>query len=342
MSYGGEVSERFKGLDARGIWESVPDAMLLVDETGTIRVANLEAERLFGYHESLSGRSIESLVPPSVAGLHHELRAEFHEAPHRRSMAAGQRLEAMRADGVTFPAQVSLAPLGDDLVIAAVRDVSDAVAAEERIVDSARRRILAEDHERIAKDMHDMVIQELFALGMSLQASVSAIADPELTGRVEAGVAKLDEVIRTIRSLIFDIRSDSDRHHDLRTRIVDIATSLIPSLGFEPSVSFVGPVDQIPEDLHEHVLAVARESLTNVARHAEADAASIEVNATGGHVTIVVTDDGIGLPEEPARRSGHTNLAERARFTNGSFILETHPSGGTTVVWRSPWDPGDE
>ncbi len=257
-------------------------------------------------------------------------------------MAGGQRLEAVRADGSAFPVQISLAPLGDDLVIAAVRDVSDAVAAEERIVDNARRRILAEDHERIAKDMHDMVIQELFALGMSLQASVTAIPDPELASRVEAGVSKLDDVIRSIRALIFDIRSDGDSHYDLRTRIVEIATSLIPSLGFEPSVAFVGPVDRIPEDLHEHVLAVTRESLTNVARHAEADAASIEVNATDGYVTIVVTDDGIGLPEEPARRSGHTNLAERARFANGSFVLETHPSGGTTVVWRSPWQVDEE
>lgn len=330
------MTEPFEGLDARGIWESVPDAMLLVDRSGEILLANLEAERLFGYGEGFEGKTVEDFLPASMAEEHRGLRAEFHEEPRRRAMGAGMRLQATHADGSAFPVQISLSPLGDDLVIAAVRDVTHEVAAEERFVDAARRRMLAEDHERIAKDMHDTVIQELFALGMSLQASVSGISDPEQAAKVEAGVEKLDDVIRSIRSLIFDIRTDGRGRDDLRSRVVEIATSLIPSLGFEPSVAFVGPVDQIPEDLQEHVLAVARESLTNVARHADADAAAIEVNATDGQVVVTVSDDGVGIPAVPTRQSGHTNLADRARMAMGSFLVEAHPDGGTTVVWRSP------
>jgi len=329
------VTDSFEGLDARGIWESVPDAMLLVEATGSIRLANLEAGRMFGYDEGMVGITVDDLMPEHFATGHKALREGFQERPQRRTMGAGLRLEAMRADGSLFPVQISLSPLGPDLVIAAVRDVTDLAAAEERQIDSARRRILAVDHERIAKDMHDTVIQELFALGMSLQAAGATIHDPEQAARVEAGVNTLDDVIRSIRALIFDIRSEKQAN-DLRVRVVEIATSLIPSLGFEPSVSFQGTVDRVPEDLHEHVLAVARESLTNVARHAEASAASVDVTVREGAISVVVSDDGIGMPEQPSRQSGHTNLAERARMTRGSFWVAAHPEGGTTVEWRSP------
>jgi PAS domain S-box-containing protein len=331
------VAASFDDLDARGIWESVPDAMLLVESNGTVRLANSEAERMFGYHDGMAGLTVESLMPARYAAGHKALREGFHENPHRRAMGVGLRLDALRADGSEFPVKISLSPLGDDLVIAAIRDDTDAVAAEERQIDSARRRILAEDHERIAKDMHDTVIQELFALGMSLQAASATIRDPEQAARIESGVNTLDDVIRSIRALIFDIRSEADAD-DLRVRVVEIATSLIPSLGFEPSVAFHGPVDRVPAALHEHVLAVARESLTNVARHAEASAASVEVSVRDGTVTVVVSDDGIGMPEQPSRQSGHTNLAERARLTHGSFWVAAHPDGGTTVEWRSPID----
>ncbi|MEZ5166094.1 MAG: PAS domain S-box protein [Acidimicrobiales bacterium] len=330
------MSDLFEGIDARGVWESVPDAMLLVHRDGTIRLANLEAERMFGRPAGLVGVEVEALLPAGAGPAHAELRARFHDQPHRRTMGAGLRLEARREDGSTFPVQISLSPLGAQLVIAAVRDVSDVVAAEERLVDSTRRRILAEDHERIAKDMHDMVIQELFALGMSLQATVAGIEDPDQAARVEASVSTLDDVIRSIRALIFDIRHDHHRPDDLRVRVVEIATSLIPSLGFEPSVAFHGPVDDIPEAVQEHVLAVSRESLTNVARHAEATAAAIEVSARDGKVTVTVSDDGVGMPTEPIRRSGHTNLAERARLARGTFSVAAHPEGGTTVEWTSP------
>lgn len=333
------MTESLDGLDARGVWESVPDAMVLVDAAGQIRLANLQAELLFGYGEGLNELTVEALLPEAVAGHHRELRADFHAAPRRRSMGSGQRLQARHADGSLFPVQISLSPLDDELVIAAIRDVTDAVAAEERQIESARRRILAEDHERIAKDMHDNVIQELFALGMSLQASVGGIGDPEQAERVEAGVEKLDDVIRSIRRLIFGLRADSRDRDDLRSKVVGIATNLIPSLGFEPSVAFVGPVDQVPDALQDHILAVARESLTNVARHADAAAASIEVNATDGHVTVVVSDDGVGIPAVPTRQSGHTNMADRARMAHGRFSVERHPDGGTTVTWRSPLTP---
>ena len=134
-------------------------------------------------------------------------------------------------------------------------------------------------------------------------------------------------MIRSIRALIFDIRNDNEGD-DLRVRIVEIATSLIPSLGFEPSVSFHGAVDRVPEQLHEHVLAVARESLTNVARHAEASAAAIDVTVRDNTVTVMVSDDGVGMPDRSTRQSGHTNLAERAHLARGAFPSPPIPMVG--------------
>ena len=180
----------FDGIDARGVWESVPDAMLLVDRDGCVQLANLEADRVFGRPEGVTGIQVELLMPAALAERHVALRVDFHDEPRRRAMGSGRRLDALRGDGSTFPVQISLSPLGPDLVIAAVRDVTDLVAAEERQIDSARRRILAEDHERIAKDMHDTVIQELFALGMSLQATAGRIADPDQGRSEERRVGK--------------------------------------------------------------------------------------------------------------------------------------------------------
>jgi two-component system sensor histidine kinase DevS len=330
------VTDHLADFDGQHLWDSVPDAMLLVAQSGEILLANGEASRLFGFRESMNGVSVDTLVSAGAGVDHRSLRADFHAAPRRRAMGAGMRLEARRADGSTFPVQISLSPLGTDLAIAAVRDVSDMVASEELLVDSTRRRILAEDHERIAKDMHDNVIQELFALGMSLQAAVPSIADESTASRVEKAVSSLDEVILSIRSLIFDVRGGRSHQDGLRSRVVEVATSLIPSLGFEPSVSFDGPVDSVPESIQEHVVAVAREAMTNVARHASASAAAVSVQCRNGVVTVMVTDDGIGMPAEPKRRSGHTNLTARAREVEGTFVVDTHPDGGTRVSWSGP------
>ena len=310
--------------------------MLVVQRDGVICEANEEAARLFGYPDGLDGVVVEDLVPRSQVNGHSRLRKGFHDRPRRRVMGAGARLDARRADGTTFPAHISLAPLDDDRVIAAVRDMSEVVAFEDRLVDATRRRILAEDHERIAKNMHDTIIQELFALGMSLQATVPGISDQAQATRIEQAVGTLDDVIASIRTLIFDIRTDAGAREDLRVKLVEIATSLIPSLGFEPSVSFSGPVDAIPAELHDDLLAVARESLTNVARHAEATAAALEVAVTDERVTLRIIDDGVGMPAEPVRQSGHVNLTDRAKALRGSFAIRAHPDGGTTLEWSVP------
>ena len=326
-------------IDAPFLWEAAPDGMLLVDGDGTILAANTEAHRLFLFDVgALVGRSVDELVPDDVAPRHSSLRNGFQVAPRRRAMGIGQRLVGRRRDGTSTPVHVSLSPLGEGLTIAAVRDMTEHVAYENRLIESTRRRLLAEDHERIARDLHDTVIQELFALGMTLQSTVGRIGDAEVAGRIDASVDTLDDVIRSIRALIFEVNHTGPADGDtLRNEVVDIAASLTPSLGFEPSVSFHGPVETaIPARVHDHVRAVVREGLANVARHADATAATVTVTVADDLVTVRVSDDGVGVPIILERRSGLGNLADRALDVGGQCEWSGLPEGGTALRWTAP------
>ncbi len=330
-----------KDLAPIDIWDASPDGLLLVDVAGVIRAANDQAHALFGITDpDLVGMSVEALVPTDIAATHAALRAGFTDAPRRRPMGAGRGLSARRGD-LTFPVSIALSPLGHgDLTLAAIRDMSEHDAVEQRLVEATRRRLLAEDHERIARDLHDTVIQELFALGMSLQATLPFVTDDEVARRIDGSVSTLDEVIRSIRTLIFDMASGPSRDNTgLRARLVQIAATFTPSLGFEPSVTFRGPIDTgVPARLHDHCCAVVREGLANVARHAEAFAATCSVTISDDVVTIRVSDDGRGLPETAGRRSGLANLVDRAIEVDGTCEVTGDPDGGTMLRWAAPVD----
>lgn len=317
-----------------GAWDLVPDALIVVDPAGTIVDANDEACELFGSRQ-LIGRAVDTLVPDEHAPHHAARRENYHDSPRRRSMGAGTRLSLKRVDGTIVPAHIALSPLPGDHVLAAVRDVSEMVAAEHRLVDATRRRILAEDHERIARDLHDRIIQSLFALGMNLQAGLPS-TDPTSDERISDAVDTLDEVIRAIRDVIFDVRRAQPTDDSLRGRIIDVAAGFISSLGFEPAIELRGSLDDLESEVEEHILAVVRESLANVARHAAASSATVEVVATDDTVSIRISDDGRGLPQTVDRRSGHANLLARARLAGGEFHVATRPEGGTVVEWAAP------
>ncbi len=321
------------------VWTAAPDGMLLIDRSGTIRATNPEADRLFGRSAStLVGDSVEALLPTDQIENHVALRIGFNKTPRRRSMGAGHRLSGRRSDGTIFPVHIALSPLGESgFTIAAVRDMSEHAAFEDRLIESTRRRLLAEDHERIARDLHDTVIQELFALGMTLQATLGQITDDEVASRIDGSVATLDDVIHSIRALIFDIgHTDRPNEASLRSELVEVAASFTPSLGFEPAVSFRGPIDTaVPEKTNEHVVAVVREGLANVARHADATAASVTVAIADGLVSVRVSDDGQGMVPG-RRRSGLANLLDRAISLQGSCEVGSEPDGGTVLRWAVP------
>ncbi|GAB7100657.1 two-component system sensor histidine kinase [Thermobifida fusca] len=200
----------------------------------------------------------------------------------------------------------------------------------------AERLIVLEDRDRIAKDLHDVVIQRLFAIAMSLMSSVRRIEDDTVAQRIQQAVDDLDDTIRQIRSTIFALQHNTEGGPAwLRSRILDVVGAATESLGFSPGVRLDGPIDSaVPDSIAEHVLAVLREALSNVARHARASQADIVVQVDS-HVTLTVTDDGVGLPEQ-GRRSGLRNLAERAESLGGSFEAARRPEGGTMLRWQVP------
>ncbi|PZS35647.1 MAG: histidine kinase [Pseudonocardiales bacterium] len=193
------------------------------------------------------------------------------------------------------------------------------------------------DRDRIARDLHDLVIQRLFASGMQLESATRLMDSPEAQAKVHRVVGELDETILEIRSTIYALQSaERSVPASLRHRLLAVSGEAGELLGYPPTVRFDGLVDtRVPPDLAEQLVAVLRESLTNVARHAHAARTTASVQVGEHDVTLTVSDDGIGLPAG-GRRSGLLNLAERAAELGGMFSAEAREGGGTEIVWRAP------
>jgi PAS domain S-box-containing protein len=193
--------------------EAMPDGVVVTDTSGTIRLLNRRAEDLFGWSRAdLVGHPVEHLLPPDARTEHIRHRADFAAAPSTRPMGAGLELQGLRRDGSEFPVEISLSPMptaDSMLVVAAVRDVTERRAVEERALVAERELAQLEDRERIARELHDTVIQRLFATGMALQSMVSQVP-PDQAPRLEQAVDDLDETIREVRTAIFGLRSHLD------------------------------------------------------------------------------------------------------------------------------------
>jgi signal transduction histidine kinase len=198
---------------------------------------------------------------------------------------------------------------------------------------------LIEDRERIAADLHDTVIQRLFATGLALQGTVRAIPSPEVAARIESAVGDLDETIRQIRSTIFALQAPRVPGRSLRAEILGLATEAAASLRFEPQVQLAGPLDAaVDEEIGTQLLSVLREGLSNVVRHAHANRVEIIVAVDGSHVQARIYDDGVG-PGTGSRAGGRglENLSHRAESLGGHMHLSAGPDGrGTELTWQVP------
>jgi signal transduction histidine kinase len=200
--------------------------------------------------------------------------------------------------------------------------------------DSERLAVL-QDRDRIARDLHDLVIQRLYATGMSLQGAVPLITRPEVADRVSSAVDALDETIREIRSAIFSLQSHGDmKRNGLRAKILEVVEEMTAPLGFAPSLRLVGPLDEdVPGEAGEQLLVALREALSNAARHAGASSVDVTVDC-GSDLVLRVRDNGKGLGAG-SRRSGLANLAERASGLGGGLrVGPAEGGGGTDLEWR--------
>jgi len=216
-------------------------------------------------------------------------------------------------------------------------ELADARADQQRIV-------LLEDRDRIARDLHDHVIQRLFAIGLTVQSVASALGADDRAARLPRVVSDIDETIRQTRTTIFQLHGPlGPETGTVRARLLAVAAEVSPVLGFEAHVRFSGPIDAVvPEPVVEDLAAVLREALTNAARHAQASRVDVEVTTTTTELTIEVTDDGVGIGDT-RRSSGLANLRQRAEQRGGSLTLSrgvpkrSHPTNeGTCLRWTIP------
>ncbi|MEV6810683.1 GAF domain-containing sensor histidine kinase [Micromonospora sp. NPDC051296] len=224
----------------------------------------------------------------------------------------------------------------DDDVVLLGSFAGQAALAMERARGQEEREqlVVLEDRERIARDLHDVVIQRLFATGLQLQSAVPLAGRPELAKRVNAAVDDLDATIKDIRRTIFELRSPVSAA--LRTEIREAMEVAAESLGFRPRLELTGPIDSaVPDPIRPELTAVLREALSNAVRHAEASAVSVAVRVDATRLTLVVTDNGVGC-DPAAARGGLVNLRERAERHAGTFeVRPAHPHG-TELHWSVP------
>jgi PAS domain S-box-containing protein len=224
-----------------------------------------------------------------------------------------------------------------DLSIAAAFADQAALAVHlERAREDRERLVLVADRDRIARDLHDLVIQRLFAVGMGLQSAVGLLRDEQVAVKVSQVVDDLDATIREIRTVIFELGAPPPDQPSLRASVLDLAARYAEPLGFDPVVRFQGPVDLgVDPEVEDHLLAVLGEALANVARHASAGAAWVDLRVEDHTVQLLVEDDGVGIGT-PDHSSGLSNMARRAEEVGGAFEVGDRDGGGTRLVWSAP------
>jgi signal transduction histidine kinase len=203
-------------------------------------------------------------------------------------------------------------------------------------------RGVLEDRTRIAEDLHDLVIQRLFAVGLGLQAVSARVGSDAARQRVSAFIDDIDDTIRAIRQTIFSLQQPAEEAAGLRGEALRVVSEFTPALGFEPELTFEGPLDSVvPEKCVPEVLAVLREALSNIARHAHATTAGVTLTADprSWRLSLVVEDDGVGPGPDDLPGTGTATMAARARRLGGECRLERRDEGGARLRW---WGTLDE
>jgi len=282
---------------------------------------------------SLPGAVYQDRTPRSVG--------ELELGPHRFGpslvvpLRAGERtsgvLIAVREPGASSfeSTQLSVMASFADQAALALQ-----LAAQQR---AARELDVLGDRDRIARDLHDHVIQRLFAVGLSMQSTQRRTKSPELQRRLGESIEQMHEIVQEIRTAIFDLHGGAAGETGLRLRhrLHDAIAELTDDAPLHPTVSMSGTLDTVPAPLAEHVEAVVREAVSNVVRHARASTLSVSVSVKDDLLRILVADDGTGLPEGVSQ-SGLSNLRERAESSGGSFSIVTRPEGGVLLEWTAP------
>jgi signal transduction histidine kinase len=258
---------------------------------------------------------------------HHPPMQSFLGVPVRGREATGSLYVGEKYDGDEFT--------DDDerlaVALAAGAAVAiDNVTLQDRLEDFA----VLEDRERIAREIHDKIIQRLFTAGMTLQTTLPLVTRGEVADRINHAVDELDTTIRDLRNAIFALEAPTRR--GVRIDIFACTDDARGALGFSPELRIEGPVDLVVSDqIAENLLAVLQEALSNVARHADASHVDVLVSS-GADILLRVVDDGVGFPDHLRDGSGLRNMERRASALGGNFEVRPRTGDGTVVEWRVP------
>ncbi|MBC7267386.1 MAG: sensor histidine kinase [Streptomyces sp.] len=220
------------------------------------------------------------------------------------------------------------------------RDITQQLAAQAELAAVRTEREVQGDRDRIARDMHDLVIQRLFAGALTLQSALNRVGDrPQVADRVQRVVDDLDDTIKVIRSTIYALREQRQGPGGggLRARVVAVTDRAAEILGCTPALRMTGLLDtEVPAEHAEHLLAVLGEALSNAAKHAHATSVDITVEVTGTSLRLRVSDNGRGIDPAVTRRSGLANLRSRAEELGGTFTVAANHPAGAVLDWSIP------
>ncbi len=314
--------------------------------------AQISAIPHWPHGDGLLGEIIRSPHPVRVANVDADPRSAGYPAGHPhmhtflgvpirvRESVFGNLYLTEKADGEPFSRK-------DEAAVVALAAAAGAAIDNARLYGQAKQIGLLEDRDRIARDLHDVVIQRLFASAMTLMSVQPSVTDETARARIEEIVTDLDETIQQIRSTIFSLHTATDPDApSIDSRLQAAAHAATTTLGFAPRVVVAvndgagtpGTEATLPATVADQLVVVLGESLTNVARHASATAVDVRLEVSPSNACLTVTDNGIGIKTGPGAgpRSGLRNLEVRAQDLGGESECSALPDGGTRLTWRVP------
>jgi signal transduction histidine kinase len=338
--------------DFRVLFERAPGCILVLDpQLRIVAVSDAYLHATLTERQAITGRGIFEVFPdnpddPAATGVANLSASLDRVAQHRAvDTMAVQKYDIRRPADQGGGYEVRYwSPVNSPVLDAAgellyivhrVEDVTDRTRTEEELRAARLSQDLLAERDRIARDLHDQVIQRLFAAGLALAGVIRRVQPVDVADKIVGVIDDLDDTISEIRSTIFALGHPPDALDSLRAELLKVAAKAREGLGFEPRVRFDGPVDAaVPTDIAAELLAVAREALSNVARHAKATSVEVVVSVSDA-ISLEVSDDGCGMGPV-TRSSGLSNMEQRATALGGCFTLTSDEGAGTRVAWRVP------